>query len=919
MFFVSNVFALIFFASTVFFIISSFIIEPAKITNSTAPPEENILLNPKFIYIPSMRSIPSWKFLSIGNYSGYVNNQFFESLTEVPGEDWLLIPDSGTPQRNHAYIKPGNNEILYMNVMTGKDIQHAVRIAQVAKTVPGVEYTLSFDVKLLENSVNHYARCGITVKNEDSSGVTIDTTGWIPLTDNASPSLTFTAVSDLTYVHLSLDNGGNYGDFEDFQIFRVTNPKLIPSFVETKVSGIYKKGQPEETELYSESFYEYKQSSNKQLWAKNIDGYRLIEPQSPSIDYTPNKSQNFEFLYEKASGVVRILAELEDGNPVPGYQPIDITAENRSEYNAIAPYIPNYELADSSKYNEKVQVTEGINEIVFVYKQQIGNVIVRAITVDWDILAERRFSMPVGDMTSINPENEFAELAPSWLLHSGQPVIIRSVDSVDTNNIFYIYFYGNYSDVKIRYLDIDNPSDQIKQELSNKVLVGQSFTAIAPDIPGWELASHGIETITAKPGSNEIVFSYRGVKTPVRVRAIEKNTGEVLAEKILYYPLLSQFTADSDKIIGNLPGFKHAPNEKTSIDITSLPKDCYEINFYYVADIIKITVKAVIKGSSELVPFEPNPYKLTALRNLKTNVTAPVIKGWTVYGSAVKTLTPSADTVVSFEYTAKDNGDNGNNESGGINPSGGNPDGGTNPGGKSAGDKDNNSNSSDASTGKNPNPVAELEKDEHISYLSGYPDNGVRPEKSLTRAETAMIFYKLLKDKSSTNEVSAFSDIPKKAWFSNAVTCLEKQGIISGYPNGKFLPGKSITRAEFAAIASKFDRLSAAENQRFTDVPAKHWAYAYIASAKAKGWISGYPDGSFKPETNISRAEAVSMINRVLNRRIHLSDIPVDAKQFTDINSKHWAFTAIMEAVNYHEYNRIPDGFELWSALNSVK
>ena len=141
-------------------------------------------------------------------------------------------------------------------------------------------------------------------------------------------------------------------------------------------------------------------------------------------------------------------------------------------------------------------------------------------------------------------------------------------------------------------------------------------------------------------------------------------------------------------------------------------------------------------------------------------------------------------------------------------------------------------------------------------------------------------------------------------------------GILEGYEDGTFRPDASITRAEFAAIASRFDKLEAG-SKTFSDVPESHWAYEAISSAAEKGWINGYPDGTFRPENAITRAEAVTLANAVLQRECdeafvadHLSEMLT----FNDLSDGHWAYGEIMEAANAHDYESV-DGSETWTGL----
>nr|AIE77274.1 cellulosome-anchoring protein [uncultured bacterium pBIO2079] len=207
-----------------------------------------------------------------------------------------------------------------------------------------------------------------------------------------------------------------------------------------------------------------------------------------------------------------------------------------------------------------------------------------------------------------------------------------------------------------------------------------------------------------------------------------------------------------------------------------------------------------------------------------------------------------------------------------------------------------------------------LNKEEHFAYIIGYPENVVRPERFITREEVATVFYRLLdEDYRATikTTVNDFPDVGMDRWSSKYIATLANGGIIVGYPDKSFRPHNSITRAEVATIASKFDKLSIMDTNKFSDVSG-HWAKGYINSAVEKGWINGYPDNIFKPDQYITRAEFVTLVNNVLERCVHREDILPEAKQFPDLEIESWYYEAMQEAINSHYYNRKADTYEEW-------
>ena len=209
-----------------------------------------------------------------------------------------------------------------------------------------------------------------------------------------------------------------------------------------------------------------------------------------------------------------------------------------------------------------------------------------------------------------------------------------------------------------------------------------------------------------------------------------------------------------------------------------------------------------------------------------------------------------------------------------------------------------------------------LETDEHNAFLSGYPDGSFQADKNMTRAEVAQMFYSLLLDK-DVEITKSFSDVPADAWYAKAVNTLSSLGMLGGYPDGTFRPDAPITRAEFAAIALAFAYDPASASCSYTDVSTSAWYYTYVAQATTYGWIGGYPDGSFRPNNSITRAEVAVIVNNMLGRDADESYIDRNADElvsFVDLSKTHWAYYTIMEATNSHDYTSASSG-ETWTRV----
>lgn len=207
-----------------------------------------------------------------------------------------------------------------------------------------------------------------------------------------------------------------------------------------------------------------------------------------------------------------------------------------------------------------------------------------------------------------------------------------------------------------------------------------------------------------------------------------------------------------------------------------------------------------------------------------------------------------------------------------------------------------------------------LNMTDHMAYIEGYPDGTFRPYGSLTRAEAATIFYRLLLDKTITKDIS-FSDVPSGAWYETAVKTLASKGVITGYPDGTFKPNGTVSRAEFCAMAARFFALKTT-TLKYTDVPTDFWGYKYIASVVARGWMTD-AEVAYKPNEAITRAEVVGIVNRMLERSAdesYLKTAGEELKTFTDVAETDSFYLDVMEAANGHDYEKVKDD-EIWTAL----
>ena len=238
-------------------------------------------------------------------------------------------------------------------------------------------------------------------------------------------------------------------------------------------------------------------------------------------------------------------------------------------------------------------------------------------------------------------------------------------------------------------------------------------------------------------------------------------------------------------------------------------------------------------------------------------------------------------------------------------------------------DKDNNKeNNKDNNTGETtPTKVpALLNGSNHFAYVVGYKDGNVRPQGNITRAETAAIFFRLLKEEVRSENLSKhndFADVTEDSWYNTAVSTMAGMNILKGRTANSFVPQAPITRAEFAAICARFDSGRAEENSSFTDISG-HWAEKEIERAATLGWVSGYTDGSFHPDAPITRAEAMTLINRVLCRMPETkADLLDSMTKWPDNQPGAWYYLAVQEATNSHTYEQRDSKYETWTALTA--
>lgn len=459
------------------------------------------------------------------------------------------------------------------------------------------------------------------------------------------------------------------------------------------------------------------------------------------------------------------------------------------------------------------------------------------------------------------PVTESFTLHAKWTARTDIPYTVKYVDQ-DTNVV----------------LKTENKTGTFNETVHESAIQISGYTAVAPTSKDLKL-----ENVSG----NELIFYY--TKDPVKVSYtvhyyLDGTTTKVAADKVVNN--VNAGTEVTEDAI-SVTGYTAAAPTQQKLNLSATGTN--EIIFYYTKNVgtqVAYTIRYLKEGTGEaLLPA----YSGTGVVGNSLTVTAPAIDGYTALAPTSYTITLNAEAaknIITFYYREATS---------------------TIPAGEPAKEPFN----------KNANP-RQLNRDDHFAYIKGYPDGTVRPEASLTRAEAAAILYRVM-EKSCVErfhaESSSFRDVPDGKWYTTYVATLEKAGVIVDSKDGNFRPNDAITRAELASMLAQFANVTGGTNM-FSDVPATHWAADYIAAAVRSGWIQGYPDGTFRPEQTIKRAEMTAMVNRALGRDPQsASDLLEGMKTWKDnADPTAWFYLDIQEAANGHTYARKTGG-EYWTGL----
>ncbi|WMT40826.1 S-layer homology domain-containing protein [Paenibacillus sp. D2_2] len=464
-----------------------------------------------------------------------------------------------------------------------------------------------------------------------------------------------------------------------------------------------------------------------------------------------------------------------------------------------------------------------------------------------------------------------------------------------------------FTSVTVKYVDRES-TEELGREVIENAIVGDRIDLEAKQFTGYTPEDPTTYSYLVEDKEyNEVVFYYTKDEPTepeeslmLTIYYLDRETGEPVADPDRKYGFEGK-EIDLHAKVPTVTDAVYVPEESShSYTFTDALEQYYE--FYYNKQVdpepaeYTVTIKYLEQGTNrQLATPSTEKGKLGDILTLK----AVSVSGYTPTKSSVSYEIKEGESLEYIFYYTK-------NSSGNPDPSGPSPGG------------------SYTTPLPPPPPVTplppvppKLDTENHFDYIQGYPDGNVKPQNNISREEVAAIFYRLMDDESRANYYStsnSFSDVKNTRWSNKHISTMVNAGIITGYPDGTFKPGQPITRAEFAAIAARFDKLDDRKSGLFTDISG-HWAEKYILSAGNKGWIKGYTDGTFKPNQYITRAEAMSFINSVLNRKVKESGILEDAKKWPDNPATSWYYEDVIEATNNHDYSRNADGYETWEQL----
>ncbi|MCM3703188.1 S-layer homology domain-containing protein, partial [Paenibacillus macerans] len=647
------------------------------------------------------------------------------------------------------------------------------------------------------------------------------------------------------------------------------------------------------------------------LTAAEIPGYT---PENKTAEYTIKAEGHNEYIFYYTANKQSVEVQyLEQGTNKKLADPTTVEGVTGQTLELKAINIPGYTPVEST-YNYELGV-ENAPHIFYYTANATEPEDSRTLTVRYvdqqtgkDLLNPTERSGKVGEKITLTAEDYTDTVTGAvYKPHAYEVPYTFTEDQVQQ----FVFKYtqsntGQERNITIHHVDRET-NEELIEPTTSKGIAGTNLVFYPEPISVTDAVYFPEQTkydikITLEPGQEYTIYYVKGEPAElaqVTVSYRDRETGnELVAQEIYKGRIGAEIELSAKQVDGYTPEVANHTHTWTND-----PNQTYV--FYYTKNAPadrQLTVKYLEKGTNRQLA---NPTTVSGKPGETKTLTAVSVSGYTpVKTTDSYTFSDQESQEYTFYYTKKSSdssGSSGSDNSGSSNP---------------------NPNPSPSTPEVDPLPPLPavpptLETENHYDYINGYPDGTVKPLNNITREEVAAIFYRLLDDESRSAYLktgNSFSDVGNTRWSNKHISTMENAAIITGYPDDTFKPGQYITRAEFAAIASRFDKLDERSNDMFTDITG-HWAEKYIASAANKGWIKGYADGTFKPDQYITRAEAAKFINSVLNRKVDKDGIHKDTKQWPDNITSMWYYYDILEATNHHEYSRNESGVEVWEEV----
>ena len=637
------------------------------------------------------------------------------------------------------------------------------------------------------------------------------------------------------------------------------------------------------------------------LEAKQIPGYTAEEP--TTFNYpVENKDDNEHIFYYTANKQTVTVKYLERGTDKELSPSTSIPGKTGEIVKLTAATVPGY---TPEKAEDTYTVKAEGNEYIFYYTAGEQTVTVKYLEKGTDKELSPSTSVPgkTGETVKLTaatvPGYTPEKAEDTYTFHAG------------TNEYTFYYTQDEQPieerSVKVHFLE-EGTEAVLKEPEVKSGKVGDTLTWTAENITVTDSVyvpvqlNHSYTITNAEVQDYSVYYKKSDPEENLKltIHYLDKATGAPVAGADTVFGIEGKEITLLPKVPTVTDAVYVPELESAAYTFTTEPEQ--EYTFYYNKQVSErsVTVKYLEQGSNRQLA---NPTTEKGKVGDTLTLKAVSISGYTPTKSSDTYKIGDSDTQeYIFYYTANSTGGPGNPSSGG-------------------------SYTSYTPTSPSPPPAPpvpplppvppKLDTENHFDYIQGYPDGMVKPQNNISREEVAAIFYRLMEGESRANYYSttnSYSDVKDTRWSNKHISTMANAGIITGYPDGSFRPGQAITRAEFAAIAARFDKLDERESGLFTDISG-HWAEKYILSAGNKGWIKGYTDGTFRPNQYITRAEAMSFINSVLNRKVEESGIHKDAKKWPDNPATSWYYEDVIEATNNHDYSRNSDDYETWEQL----